>query len=76
MKYTKEQAQVIQSAFLKIQRVYAYKYEVPKSEVSILFNGTTFHIMVGGKLKESVKIHTVREIDINESNGKTRGAGA
>lgn len=75
MKYKKEEAQAIQSAFLKIQRVYAYKYEVPKSDVSILFNESTFHIMVNGKLKESVTMNTIREIDINESNGKTRGVG-
>lgn len=73
MKITMNQVSETKDTLSKIQRAYAYKYEVSTHLVSIMWHNKILHVLINGKLKERVSENVIGLISINESTGKVRG---
>lgn len=50
----------------KIERYYAFKYEAPKQSIALIIRGKIIHILVYGKIKESITPDQLLLIGIDE----------
>jgi hypothetical protein len=50
----------------KIERLYAYKYECPKDSIALIIKGKNIHVLVDGKVQESIRPEQLLLVGLNE----------
>jgi hypothetical protein len=72
MKFTKPNVENLASCLDKMQRFFAYKYEVPKADIAFVIKGHTLNVMVDGKLKETILPSGLLICAIDEETGQIK----
>jgi len=72
MKFYLTNIQNLASCLDKMQRFFAYKYEVPKADIAFVIKGHTINIMVDGKLKETILPSGLLICGIDEETGQIK----
>ncbi len=72
MRFTKTNIAGLISQLEKLERYYAYKYEVAKADVAIIVNCGHLHILISGKAKEKIHPSTIESLFIDEKTGSTK----
>jgi hypothetical protein len=73
MKFREPSVHIFAAIIEKIERYYAYKYQVPKSDVSLLIKNKIIHILISGKVKESILPALLLTLAIREEDGYLKG---
>lgn len=74
MKFSPNNIQNLASSFDKMQRYFAFKYEVKKEHIAFVIKGHGIHVMVNGNMKESLTVQALRNLAINDETGElTKG---
>ena len=66
MKFTLSNIENFKSNVDKIERYFAYKYEVSKDEVALIIKGKNIHVLIDGKLMESIRPDQLLSFGIDE----------
>lgn len=70
MKFTPANIENLASCFDKMQRYFAFKYEVKKDKIAFVIKGHGIHVMVDGNMKESLTVQALRNLAINDETGE------
>lgn len=76
MKFYKTNIDNLVQMLDKMQRYYAYKYEMPKGDIAFVIKGQVINVMVQGKLTESVLPSTLIHLFIDEETGSVKKISA
>lgn len=66
MYFTKQNIENLASSLDKMQRFFAYKYEVPKADIAFIIKGQAINVLVDGKLKETLIPATLAICGVDE----------
>lgn len=69
MKISDKQTENFSDVIAKLDRYFAYKYKVMTKEVTLMTMNKRLHVLISGKLKESVHLKEIKEFRINETDG-------
>lgn len=72
MKFTKPGIEHLEQMVEKIERYYAYKYDVPKEMIVLLIKGRTINVLVDGIMKESTVPKSLAVLGICEKTGELK----
>jgi hypothetical protein len=70
MKFTEPGIKAMEIMLDKMQRYYAFAYEVPKESVAFVIKGQNIHVMIDGRMKESIIPKYLSYLGIHEETGE------
>lgn len=68
MKFTTSNIENMISVMTKTERYFAYKYQVEKENVALIIKGKAIHVLIDGKVKESITPKHLLVLGIDEQN--------
>jgi len=70
MKFTPTNIENLAIVLDKMQRFFAYKYEISKEEVAFVIKGHSINIMIEGKLRETIIPKCLDNFYMKETTGE------
>ena len=73
MKFTPAGIEQLDRMLNKMERYFAFKYEVSKESIAFVIKGRGIHVLVNGKMKESIMPQGLEGLGIREETGELKG---
>lgn len=70
MRFNTQEIEYLNNGYEKLERLFAYKYEVAKSDVALILRNAALHILIDGRLKETITFRQLARFAIEEKTGK------
>lgn len=72
MQFRKREIEYLKNGYEKLERLFAFKYEVAKSDVALVIRSYAIHVLVNGKFKETISFKQLKNCTIEEKSGMVR----
>ena len=69
MKFSKQNIENLAGCLTKMERFFAFKYEIPRSDVGFVIKGNSINVMIEGKLRETIIPKGLEHCSLNEETG-------
>ena len=69
MRFRRREIEYLKNGYKKLERLYAFKYEVAKSYVALVIRNYAIHVLVNARLKDTISFKQLKVCTIEEKTG-------